>query len=129
MKSSLVQYYIPLCKTVHMYLSQLVPVFREAFLMQPLVASVAYCSGCPPPLLCAADNALGLFLFMEFSESSWSLRIISSSVVLQCQPLLPQALDYGHSVIVLGFQFARPLVEIVAFNTILALMLKAAFFQ
>jgi hypothetical protein len=76
--------------------------------MQPFVTSVAYCSGCPSPVLCAADNALGLFLFRKFSESSWSPRIICSSIVLQHQTLLPQVLGYGHNVIVPGFQFARP---------------------
>jgi hypothetical protein len=62
--------YITLCKTVHVYLLQLAPMFREAFSMQPLVASGAYCSGSSPPLLCAADSALGLLLF----RSSLSLH-------------------------------------------------------
>jgi hypothetical protein len=75
--------------------------------MQPLVASGTCCSGSLSPLLSAADNALGLFLFGEFSESSWSPRIICSSVVLQHQLLFPQALNYGHSIVVPGFQFAR----------------------
>jgi hypothetical protein len=48
---------------MHTHHLHLAPVFREALSMQPLVTFGAYCSVSPPPLLCAADNAVGLFSF------------------------------------------------------------------
>jgi hypothetical protein len=64
-----------------MYLLQLALVCREAFSRQPLIASGAYCSGCPPPLLCAADNASGLF---SFREVFWVLMVPEDHQLQHC---------------------------------------------
>jgi hypothetical protein len=98
-----------------MYLLQLPPVFREAFSMQPLLHLVRMVLALSLLSFVRQEMHLGSF-FSGSCESSRSLRIICSNIVLQHQPLLPQALNYGQSVAEPTFLFAMPPVVFLLHN-------------